>query len=459
MTRAAGRLTSLIVLLSAASAAFAQPQAEQQKKFLEEERRREMDERAHANADLKQDFLWDWGAWFHGEFVRLDDKPDRDHRTFRYADLRLWGEAIIDQRYTAYVRLQSSYTDFNEGDQFAGDDDNIFRPIRVDQAYLDADLSSYDEHFSVRGGKQFESLGRGLILNGVLYALHGSWSSGRLSARVLAGHTVIHDDDIDRSLPNERDSHRGFAGLEGDWMVSGDHRAYVMALFERDFNHASNTFQKWDYNAYYLGLGGRGSVVGDLSYAVEGVFELGQTVGAGSTEMDDIRAFAATLSLDYIWRTDTSPRFLLEYMFASGDKDRHSVTDVGSGNTPGTTDTSFLAFGFLQTGFSLFPRLSNIHIIRVGGTFHPLESVDAARTLELGAFYYWYRKAESAEPISDPRSFLDNADVGQEFDVTLRWRITSDLGISINYGVFLPGKAYLEQSNRGFFSAGMTYSF
>ena len=418
-----------------------------------------MDERARANADLKQDFLWDWGAWFHGEFVRLDDKPDRDHRTFRYADLRLWGEAVIDQRYTAYVRLQSTYTDFNEGDQFAGDDDNIFRPLHVDQAWVDADFSSYDDRFSVRGGKQFESLGRGLLLNSVLYALHASWSSGRLSARVLAGHTIIHDDDIDRSLPNERDSHRGFAGFEGDWMIAGDHRAYVMALVEHDFNNASNAFQKWDYNADYIGLGGRGSLIGDLAYAVEGVFEFGETAGAGSTKMDSIRAFAATVALDYVWRVPTSPYFILEYLFGSGDKDRGSVTDVASGNTPGTTDTSFLAFGFLQTGFSLFPRLSNIHILHGGGSFHPLESEDWARTFELGASYYWYRKVQSAQPISDPRSLVDNSDVGQELDFTMRWRITSDFGVSINYGVFLPGDAYLTKSNRSFLSAGMTYSF
>ena len=85
--------------------------------------------------------------------------------------------------------------------------------------------------------------------------------------------------------------------------------------------------------------------------------------------------------------------------------------------------------------------------------------MDAARNLEVGAFYYYYRKVESAQPISDPRSFNDNADIGQEVDFTLRWRITSDLGISVNYGLFLPGQAYDEQSNRNFFSAGLTYSF
>src|SRR6185295_7553807 len=110
----------------------------------------------------------------------------------------------------------------------------------------------------------------------------------------------------------------------------------------------------------------------------------------------------------------------------------------------GTTDTSFLSFGFVQTGYSLFPRVSNIHILRFGGSIRPLESVELFHKLEVGAYGYFYRKAVAAEQISDSRSFLNNADIGKEVDVFLRWRIFSDLGFSVNYGCFFPGRAYLE---------------
>ena len=457
MRRVAALLASLVISVFAASPAFAQ--ADPQKKFLEEERRREMDERARANADLKQDFLWDYGGWFHSEIARLDDKPDRDHRTYRYADLRLWGEMVYDQRYTAYVRLQTDYTNFNTGEQFAGDDNARYRPILVDQAYLSADFSWDETLLKASAGKEFESIGRGLLLNGVYYSGHVSWACGPFSARALVAHTIIHDDDVDQTLPNPRDTHRGFAGVEGDWKFSGDHTFYVMGLVEHDFNNEENAFQKWDYNADYVGLGARGNVIENLFYAVEAVTEFGRSAAAGSKQMETIQAFAATLSLDYLWRVDTSPSFQLEYMFGSGDKDRTSVTDAAAGNAAGTKDLGFLSFGYLQTGFSLFPRLSNIHILRVGGAFHPLESVDFARNLELGAAFYYYRKVQSAEPISDPRSFNNNSDVGTEVDLFLRWRIFSDLGLSINYGVFMPGKAYDETSNRNFISAGLTFSF
>jgi hypothetical protein len=153
------------------------------------------------------------------------------------------------------------------------------------------------------------------------------------------------------------------------------------------------------------------------------------------------------------------PTVLLQYMYGSGDQDRQSTTDSLAGNQAGTDDNGFLSFGFVQTGYSLFPRVSNIHILRLGGTIRPLESVDWLHKLQVGVFGYWYRKAESQCPISDSRAFVNDADVGKEVDLTLRWRIYSDLGFSVNYGCFFPGEAYVETKARNFFSAGLTYAF
>jgi hypothetical protein len=108
---------------------------------------------------------------------------------------------------------------------------------------------------------------------------------------------------------------------------------------------------------------------------------------------------------------------------------------------------------------ALFPRVANIHILRLGGTIRPLESVEAFHKLEFGLFGYYYRKANSQELISDSRAILNNADIGKEVDFLVRWRIFSDFGFSLNYGVFFPGKAYQERGARTFVSAGITYSF
>jgi len=446
----------LSVLLAASRLA-----AQDQQKFLEEERRREMDERARLNADLHQPFLWDAGGWFRGEFVYLEDPPDKSERTLRHYELRLWAEARIEKRYTLYLRLQTDYRDFNSGDQFEGDDDDEFRPAYVDQAWAEADWSSDSEEFVVRAGREFLALGRGLLFNQVAYGLEATYASGRFGARAFGAHSIVHEDDIDRSFPGNDDSRRAFAALELNAMVSAWHRAYLAALLERDLNDEDPevAVQDWEYHANYLALGARGSVAGDLGYAAEGIFQFGTSVASGSTQEEDIRAFALFLTLDYRPGGDLSPYLSLDYMYGSGDSDRNSVTDAALGNAPGTDDEGFLAFGFVQTGFSLFPRVSNIHIVRLGGSLHPLASAEAFRFLELGGYLYLYRKAEEGAPISDPESVRDDADVGVEFDLFLRWRIASDVGLSVNWGYFKPGDAYLEDDGRDFFSAGLTYSF
>jgi hypothetical protein len=447
----------LLTLLGAGSAAFAQDQ----NKLLEEERRRAMDARPRGDDDLGQRLLWDAGGWLHAEVITLDDPPDEEERTLRYLDLRLWGELRLDRTYTAYLRLQTDYVDFNSGDQFEGDDDNEFRFLYVDQAWAEADWSTEDTDFVVRAGRQFISLGRGLLFNQVAYGVVAEWAKGRWGLKAFGAHSIIHDDDLDQSLPNHDDSRRAYGALEANYVLHGYHRAYAMFMFEKDLNDEDpeSAAQDWDYDAQYLGAGLRGAFFRDLGYHIEAIYQMGRSVAAGTTDAEDIRAFSLTLQAEYRFQAPMSPAFLLEYLYGSGDSDRGSVTDVAAGNAPGSDDEGFLGFGFLQTGYALFPRVSNIHIFRLGGSFKPLETVDACRYLEVGVFGYLYRKAESAAPISDPRSFLDDAEVGTEIDLFLRWRILSDLGMSVNFGRFLPGDAYDDTDGRNFFSAGFTYGF
>jgi len=92
-------------------------------------------------------------------------------------------------------------------------------------------------------------------------------------------------------------------------------------------------------------------------------------------------------------------------------------------------------------------------------SIRPFATTELFHKFEVGLYGYLYRKAVASELISDSRAFLDSTDVGQEVDVFLRWRILSDLGVSVNYGRFFPGKAYQDDSPRNFFSAGLTYAF
>lgn len=447
-------------ILACASAAEARQDS---RRLLEEERRKTMDDRERPEGEARPFFAWDVGGWTHLEVTTLHDEPEERERTYRYVDLRLWGELRIDQKHSAYVRVLSDYVDFNSGDQFEGEDDDKFRPLYLDQAFLRTETDLFDGTFAARAGRAFFTAGRGLLFHQVAYGLELSYHEPRWNVRAFAAHSIIHDDDIDQSLPNSDDSRRGFAVLEAEVLLTGRHRVYGVAMLERDFNEEDPDVaaQDWDYNAFYLAAGAQGSIWGRLGYAVEAVCELGTSVAAGSTETEDIRAWAFLATLDYTFEGDLEPTLLFEYLYGSGDSDRGSVTDAAAGNQAGTDDAGFLSFGFVQTGFSLFPRVSNIHILRFGGSIRPLSAWEPFRKFEVAAYGYWYQKAESESPISDPRSSEDDADVGMEFDLLLRWRIFSDLGFSLTFGRFLPGDAYTDDADspRNFFSAGLTMSF
>lgn len=433
--------------------------AQDQQKLLEDERRREMDAaRPKPDDDMKQPFLWDAGGWLHLQFDQVDDEPLRDTRTDRFVDLRLWGEIRYERIYSLYCRVKAQYIDFNPGDQYSGTEDNSFH-AGFDELYVDADWTENSRGFAARAGRAFVSMGSGLLYNDLAYMIQGTYTQDRWAVRGWVGHSIIHEDDIDQSIQHSNKSYRGFIGVEGEYLLTGNHRVYGMFLLEHDFNRDQFSSVDWTYNANYFGVGGRGTIIGGLGYSAELIYEFGESAAATSTQMESISAFAGLLTLDYQIQGPMEPTLLVQYMYGSGDKDRQSPTDALAGNQAGTDDNGFLSFGFVQTGYSLFPRVSNIHILRIGGTIRPLESVDWLHKLQVGVFGYLYRKAQSEEPISDSRSFQNSADVGKEVDFTLRWRIYSDLGFSLNYGCFFPGDAYQETKARNFFSAGMTYSF
>lgn len=449
-------VSAVLLFLSLCSVSL---HAQDQQRLIEEERRKEMDERAKANADLHQDFLWDAGGWLHLEYDYLNDQPTRGSRKDWYYDLRLWGQIVIDRTYTFYARLRTDYIDFNAGDQFPGDAENHLRLFAPDQIWFAADWTRDGQGFSVRAGQEFITMGTGLLYNDLAYAAEMTFTADPWAFRLWAGHSIIHEDDIDQSIQKPSQSRRGFLGIEADVMVTGNHRAYAMVMIELDFNSDNDPLQDWKYNAQYFGIGGRGTIVAGWGYSVEGILEIGRTADALSTIHSSIRSYGLSVATDYQFPGPLEPALRFQYLYGSGDPDRGNVAAQSAGNTPGTLDRGFLPFGFVQTGYSLFPRVSNIHIFRLGGSFRPLEDSELFHKFEVGLYGYYYRKAQSLEPISDPRSNLNSSDVGTELDFLLRWRILSDLGLSVNYGCFLPGRAYADRSARHFVSAGVTYSF
>ena len=222
-----------------------------------------------------------------------------------------------------------------------------------------------------------------------------------------------------------------------------------------------NLLQQYRYDSRYIGFGSTGELVQNLRYGTEWVIERGRSYGnARFIKRNTIKAWGFDHRLDYYFRHKSKPVVSAEWMFASGDANRlGSPTNAAGGNRNDKVDRGFIGFGFRDTGLSFAPRLSNIHVWRLGSSFRPLPEVEAAKNLELGTDWYLYYKHRSKAAISDGLAARQSGYLGWEMDYFANWRIVSDLAWTIRFGAFFPGKAFSDRTTRTFLLTGLTWSF
>ena len=80
--------------------------------------------------------------------------------------------------------------------------------------------------------------------------------------------------------------------------------------------------------------------------------------------------------------------------------------------------------------------------------------------MTLGAKYSFYMKDDKAQGISDSDASNSEIIVGHGLDLSLRWKIFSDISVYGNYGIFFPGAAYASgTAKKHFVMAGANISF
>jgi hypothetical protein len=458
-TRAMALAAALLALVG--TAAHAQKEV-RDKPFIEEEKRAELDR----TISYAQDALFDWGGWINVSYIGLDDPPANEHRELEFYDLRLWGKLQLGELHRFYARTYTQFVDFNDGDAFWGADNDV-RGMNLDQGFYTLDLG---QAFKARPrwksyltlGRQYAFLGRGILFNKVAEGIQWKSELGLFDWKAQLLKTVESQADFDGSRPGSGSSRRYFLGTELRYLGLGKHQIYAMNLLQRDHNgeEPEDPAQDFDYDSQHYGLGVRGQFWPTVRYWGEGLYETGRSYASGATgDREDIRAWGSDVGIEWLPVVWSRPRFSLEYMFGSGDEDRGSVTNTVGGNQAGTDDNALVTFGYLQTGYALFPRLSNIHIWRLGASFKPLQAYALLEEFELGTNFYLYRKDEADGAISDARANVADKDIGNEWDLFMRWRILSDLNAAANWGLFDPGDAYADPNDRSFFSFSLTYSF
>ena len=421
---------------------------------------------------------FDAGGWLTIAFFNYTDAAADAHRQLMQYSIRGWASFNHRGIHKVFFRGRLQYDDWADGDNPAGDPNGRGDDFdeEIERAWYQFDLGQLialqsgqrpPVGFRLKVGRQFNTIGTALALSMRLDAIRADVTTQWVDFMFLFGNTDEESINIDTS---DRIGHqdRMIFGVQATGKV-GQHRPFVYFLLNDDHtdDRPVSRTQKYEYDSYYIGVGSQGELVSRLSYIAEVVFQWGDTYSYNvSSGKDNIRAWAADAQLMYRFQGAMSPRVFFEYLFASGDNDRSgSSTATTGGNMRGTQDNAFNAFGFRDTGVAFAPKISNIHMIMVGGSFFPFESgCRWVERMEFGTKVFFYTKANSGGATSDTTSTNNASWLGWEWDVYCNWRITSDLVWTARYGFFDPGTAFTTTNGAGdnirhFFYTGVIFSF
>jgi len=431
---------------------------------------KEVRDRMEAATLPKQNTMFQYGGFYFPSYLQTTDTADGNIHVSRQ-DLRLWGQLDIDEVHKVFARMKMSYTDFASGDAGPLGRGHDLDGPDVDVAYYELDLARAMQKYGgqtwpavvkIRGGRQFITLGRGLVMADTLDAGSFDFGTKDFFFTGFAGVTPDGRQDIDFSTPNNSHSHRHFYGLEADYKGIPGHTPYYYMVIQNggpDLDGV-NVAQDYTYHSNYHGIGLKGSLAPDLKYGVEHVWEFGHgspDAVKGEDERIDANAFDA--ELDYYIHAPCKPQAQIEYAYASGDKDRRSAMTALGGNRAGTSDEAFQGFSYVNSGLALMSRFSNLQFVRLGSRFTPYDKKEGLGRIDVGFNHYFQFKASPDGPIDDFRANRDASSIGQETDVFLEWKILSDLALTVHYGHFWPGAAYEERHGRNFLFTALTISF
>ena len=472
MRSVASIISVAAILLVTASAARAQEgsvsAAEsflQQQRLINDKLRDERRELAPVNALLD----WQWGGWLEYYIFHFDDGL-QSSRVFQRPGFSAWTRLRLDDgAHELFARVRMTFNYFKSGDEY--DRRHDWEGPNFDRAWYQIDvgrafrLTKPSDPYQLRAriGRQEVVFGTGYVLDLPLDAVVLDARIHDLRAIGLFAKTIASYPNIDRSAVVADHSGRHFYGVQLSYEGFDRHVPFVYALWNQDHTdeRPKDALQEYNYETQYFGFGSRGELAHNLSYWVEGAFETGRSYGDGDfRRRDTVEAWGWDVGVEKLFDVPMRPRVAAEYMFASGDSDRvFSPTNAAGGNRGDRRDTSFVGFGYRDTGIAAGPALSNIHLWRLGGSFAPLEKHELFRDLELGTNWFLYHKNRSRAAISDPTADMFEGYVGWEMDYFINWRLASDLSWTVRWGAFFPGSAYSDRDTRHFVFSGVTWSF
>lgn len=362
---------------------------------------------------------------------------------------------------------------------------------------LNAELD-FDKH-RVTAGRAFYRMGRGLLFanfaDGAEYT--GDFKFGRIKAlgiysgqyagctisisgcgtngdiALKGAYDIVPGRPIDAAVPDP--GRRFFVGTEYQTPQLFGTNIYAMVLYSRDMSRdpsvktGTDNGKQYAFDPFYLGAGFSGYIVTPrLRYLTEGILQRGNTYNKNTTGdstknvQSTIEAWAVTADLNYslpFYEHLVKAGLVAQYGYGSGRDSKTPNPSNPSQENTGPVDNNFYSFGVYSAGLAFKPRLSNLHIIRVGTQFRPLHYFYWGRNFMLSMKYTFYMKGNADYGISDTDAQVSNRDVGRGIDIQSVWDLRSDLKFFYAYGYFTPGSAYKEADAKNIHSHILSINF
>lgn len=421
----------------------------------------------------------DYGGSFRFGLAGIDNAQGNT-RTLRQYETNLYLVSKLDAGHTFFGNLRFLYNDWNSGD--SADGDGWLYPYgnrywyQLDTRALNMHKTGTpgDLNFNIKVGRQFLNWNSGLAFSNDMYAFLGTATWGPVAFSGLYGRTARSGlYDFDPSRPQyDSSTDREYWGMKLEADLLPEFSPFVSYLVQRDHNddETLNTIfgpVDFKYDSEYLSFGAAGTIGPQFTYSLEVVHETGTTLSSpfvlpffpADQTSDEIDAWAGVLNMAYALRNDTNARIDMSLAAGSGDDDRLTSAGTIGGNAPNTTDRAFNSLGYINTGLALAPQISNLMMLRIGGsTAIPIDT-KRPNSLRAGADFFFFRKVNAGSA----NSFASTTDksIGWEMDWKVDWRIMTDVNFNFRYGVFFPGGGMPTglDNVRHFVYGGISYSF
>jgi len=391
--------------------------------------------------------------------IYINQKDDNGKLSSVITNVRVWAKSYLWSNSFLYLRGKNSYLGPVSGtDSYEEvETDNV---LDLDLAFVSMKNSSGSLNFSL--GRKYYNIGSGLVLNGRGDGAEFKFYSGYANVKLLGMYTGLLLKDNNPYGINDKDitdgSERGFFG---GTVSSGfyNQSIYAFGLAQMDISDDEDT-TKSNYNSQYFGLGIKG-VIADITYFSEFIYETGTSYVTSTNEEASIKAYAVNSGISYLIPVMLRPVITVQYAHASGDKDRDSY-ETSNRASSDSDDKGFMYFGTYAGGYSFKPSLGNLHVFRGGLSFKPFSEVNSIyiKRLNISGKYSYYMKAEKEAAVNGGEGSEAESFVGQGIDLSLKWKIFSDLSFYVNYGIFIPGDAFSSDAEtRTFLMTGMNLNF